>query len=107
MARPTIEEVRAYLKVPESALSDPDLIRMYAASIGVQDRRCRTPADDVNFPDALGQALLRRVQRQVAGRNLPLGMVGVDASEFGPSRIPVLDALIAELEAPFRKVVFG
>jgi hypothetical protein len=59
------------------------------------------------YPDALAQALLRRIQREVAARNLPLGMVGLDASEYGPTRLPYLDALVEEHERAFRRVVLA
>lgn len=108
---PTVEEVRAYLRVPATALSDEDLARMYAGEVEVQGRRCRweTPAGeqpDDTRPDALAQALLRRTQREVAARNLPLGVLG-DAGEFGPQRIPFLDSVVEKLEGPWRVVVFG
>jgi hypothetical protein len=54
----------------------------------------------------LNQAFLRRIQREVAGRNLPLGLVGIDA-EYGASRIPTLDTLIEDAERPYRKQVLA
>lgn len=109
---PTLAEVRAYLKLPATALSDEDLARIYGAEIEVQGRKCRwdTPdGDDPNTtrPDALAQSLLRRTQREVAARNLPLGVLGTDAGEFGPQRIPFLDSVVEKLEGPWRVVVFG
>jgi hypothetical protein len=58
-----------------------------------------------NYPAALYQALLRRVQREVAARNLPLGMVGLDAAEYGPARLPALDALVEDHERAYRRQV--
>lgn len=60
-----------------------------------------------SYPPALFQAFLRRVQREVAARNLPLGMVGLDASEYGPERLPFYDALVEEHERAFRRVVLA
>lgn len=103
-------EVRAYIGVPATTLSDEDLERIYNTCDTEQSMRCRYPSDDNGdpvYPDALGQAFLRRVQREVSAKNLPLGMVGVDASEYGPQRLPFLDALIEENERPFRKQVVG
>ena len=91
--------VRAYLKVPATTLSDADLQRMLDASADDQAARC---AWSDPYPDALAQALLRRVQREVAARNLPLGMVGLDAAEYGPQRLPYLDSVVEEHERAYR-----
>jgi len=85
---------------------------MLAASLSDQMARCRwgtpeapNPADP--YPEALHMALLRRVQREVAARNLPLGMVGLDASEYGPTRLPFLDSLVEEHERAYRVQVLA
>jgi hypothetical protein len=102
--------VREYLRVPATALSDADLQRMLDGCADDQGRRCdwgqaaEPPGD---YPDTLAQALLRRVQREVAARNLPLGMVGLDAAEYGPQRLPVFDALVEEHERGYRRVVLA
>lgn len=107
MAIPTMEEVRAYIGVPATALSDEDLQRIYNACQTQQAKRCAIPDVPDGYPDALGQAFLRRVQREVSARNLPLGMVGVDAGEYGPQKLPFLDALVEENERPFRLQVLA
>lgn len=190
---PTLAQVRAYVHVPATVLSDEDLERMRAACLEDQTARCHWPglthnavaltvddmtvtvavrggtvgrayivswaagveesvtADDngdasaehtytepgpanvwvrdgetgetvgaaalvlpdqsasanVSYPDALAQALLRRIQREIAARNLPLGMVGLDAAEYGPQRLPTFDALIESHEHAFRRVVLA
>lgn len=96
---------RAYLQIPATALSDEDLTRMLESARGDQAARCSWEGTDP--PPALDQALLRRVQREAAARNLPLGMVGLDASEYGPQRLPYLDSLVEEHERPYRNVVLG
>jgi hypothetical protein len=111
MAAPLdLETVRDYLGVPTTALSDADLTRMLNASADNQAKRCRWGQDDdpvAPYPDALAQALLRRVQREVAARNLPLGMVGLDAAEYGPQRLPYLDALVEDHERAYRRQVLA
>lgn len=102
MAKPDLATVRSYLQVPATVLTDEDLARMLATAEADQAARCTIPDP---YPDALGQALLRRVQREVAARNLPLGMVGLDASEYGPERLPSFDALVEEHERAYRLVV--
>lgn len=104
--------VRAYVQVPATALSDEDLQRMIDASSDDQAQRCAWPEVDdagqpLDRPAALDQALLRRVQREIAARNLPLGMVGLDASEYGPERLPYFDALVEEHERAYRRQVLA
>ena len=95
---------RAYLAIPATALSDEDLTRMVGACTADQAERCNVPAGDT---PALDMALLRRVQREVAAKNLPLVMVGLDASEYGPARLPFLDSLVEEHERAYRKTVLA
>lgn len=108
---PTLEEVRVYLDLPEGVLSEDDLGRMWDAARSEQANACRTPVDgdgaplpDAAWPATLVQALLRRVQRMTATRNLPLGYASPDG-QFGPARLLNYDAIIEELEGPYRKVV--
>ena len=106
-ARPTLAEIRAAIGVPATAVPDIDLRRIYDAEIANQAARCAVGADPVNdTPAPLAQSLVRRVQREVAARNLPLGMVGID-SEYGAQRLPSADALIDELERPYRLSVLA
>jgi hypothetical protein len=109
--RPTLAEVRTYIGVPATVLADEDLERIYNAADESQRKRCNgfvdldgVPVDDL--PDPLNQAFLRRVQREVAARNLPLGMVGIDA-EYGAQRLPMSDSLVDDAERPYRKQVVG
>lgn len=102
---PTLDEVRAYLKVPAAQLSDEDLERMRGAAMDDQTARCAWP--EGAYPYALAQALLRRIQREAAARNLPLGMVGLDASEYGPTALPYLDSLVEEHERAWRRQVLA
>lgn len=54
------------------------------------------------YPAALSRACLRRCQRQIAAKNLPLGVIGQDGAEFGPLTVPSWDAEIRRLEASYR-----
>lgn len=148
MGYPTLEQVRAYIKVPVTVLTDDELTLMLSAAKSDQLARCtwgnvpgqvsglgtaRLPRpwwvvahnsrqdptqvaaaapgaradEEATYPDALAMALLRRVQREVAARNLPLGMVGLDASEYGPTRVPYFDAQIEMHEHPYRRQVLA
>jgi hypothetical protein len=55
----------------------------------------------------LAQALYRRVGREVAGKGVPLGLVGDPASESGALMLATFDAEVERLEGPARMVVFG
>jgi hypothetical protein len=107
---PDLDTVRGYIRVPASSLSDDDLDRMRLACLEDQSARCTWPGEDdsdtTTYPDALAQALLRRVQREVAARNLPLGMVGLEA-EYGPANIPAYDALVEHHEMQYRRQVLA
>jgi hypothetical protein len=109
---PDLATVREYLHVPATILSDEDLERMRIAALTDQLARCAWPGMDdevapAPYPDALSQGLLRRIQREAAAKNLPLGMVGLDGGEYGPQRLPAWDALITEHEHAFRIQVVG
>ena len=107
---PDMADVRAYIRVPATSLPDADLTRMMISAATDQTARCNTDLgrdpDTGAVNESLAQAFLRRVQREVAGRNLPLGMVGVDSSEYGPTRIAA-DNLIDEHERPFVRAVLA
>jgi hypothetical protein len=100
---PTIADVRAWLQVPVSAVTDDQMTLVLEAETVLQARACRVvDGDQAN----LTQALYRRVGRTVAARGVPLGLLGADA-EFGPTRLARWDAEIERLEGPDRILVFG
>lgn len=111
MPVPDLAAVREYVHVPATILPDVDLERMRITALTDQLARCAWPGMDSDpasdYPDALAQAMLRRVQRECAAKNLPLGMVGLDGGEYGPESLPNFDALIAEHEKAFRRQVVG
>lgn len=73
---------------------------IYEAELADQARRCRVDP----YNDALAGALLRRVQRALAMRNLPLGVLQDDS---GSTRLGSTDPEVRRLEAPYRKVTIG
>jgi len=107
---PDLSDVRAYIRVPATSLPDPDLQRMMTTAATDQTARCNTDIgrdpDSGKVNASLEQAFYRRVQREVAGRNLPLGMVGVDSAEYGPTRIAA-DNLIDEHERAYVRGVLA
>jgi len=108
---PDLATVREYIRVPATVISDDDLERMRMACLTDQVARCSWPGQDDpasdEYPDTLAQALLRRIQRECAAKNLPLGMVGLDGGEFGPQNLPAFDALITEHEKAYRRQVLA
>lgn len=111
---PTSSEVRAWVQVPASAISDADLDQILAAELAIQARICRLPVDpdpdtggEASYPDALSRAILRRCQREIAAKALPLGILGSEGAEYGPMVLRSWDAEISRLEASYRQVVIA
>jgi hypothetical protein len=99
--------LRTWLGLPATAMDDEALAQVVAAEEALQDAACTFPTDGAgNRPPHLIQALYRRVGREVAAKNVPLGALGVD-SEQGPSTMAKWDAEIERLEGPSRRWVFG
>lgn len=97
-------DVRLWIGVPATVLTDAQLDDVIAAETSAQAAICTVADATVAEPD-LSQALLRRIGRAVAARNLPTGLV--PGSEFGLMRLPGVDAEIERYEAPHRKTVMG
>lgn len=109
MAVPTVGEVRAWCQIASTSLTDVQLTQVMDGELDQQQLYCRWSGspDPATYPAALAQALYRRVGRQVAGRGVPLGLVGDPASEAGAQRLATFDAEVERLEGPYRMVVFG
>jgi hypothetical protein len=97
---PTLDQIRAWIKVPATAIPDDQLQQVVDAEAGIQARLCRIPTD--TYPPELCQALYRRVQRHIAAKAVALGLVGLDQTEYGPVRVPGYDAEVNRLEASLR-----
>jgi hypothetical protein len=109
---PTSSEVRSWVQVPATAIPDADLDQILAAELAIQARTCRLPVDpdpvtggEAEYPAALSRAVLRRCQREIAAKALPLGIS--DGGEFGPMLLRSWDAEISRLEASYRQVVIA
>jgi hypothetical protein len=105
MINPSVDEVRAWVQVPATAVSDPQMQQVIDAEVALQCVACRVPRDAIVVPE-LTQAIYRRVGRHIAARGVPLGLMGADA-EYGPTRLARWDAEIERLEGTRRVVVFG
>lgn len=100
----TLAEVRAFIQVPISALSDDQLQVLLDGETANQARMCRV--DPVIIEPTLDEALQRRVARAVAARGVPLGLLG-DSGEYGPVAMRRFDGEIERIEQPWRRFVFG
>jgi hypothetical protein len=69
----------------------------YTAEAADQARRCRSVVGDSVGVEALGGALVRRVQRALEMRNVPLGVV---MDETGGTRVGTTDPEVRRLEGP-------
>lgn len=102
---PDLTAVKAYLG--DSSYTDDEITSALNAEIAAQQRVCRVPEADGAYPDDLGQALMRRVSRNLAMKALPLGLQTA-MSEAAVATIKVgSDSEVRRLEAPWRKVVVG
>lgn len=97
----SLDDVKAYIGT--SAATDPNLADALAAEYAAQAARCRTGL----YTADLRQALLRRVQCNIARRSLPLGMTLGDNDAGTSSYVPGQDPEVRRLEAPYRRMVVG
>jgi hypothetical protein len=101
---PTLEDARAWIGLTTAQVSDPDLSAILDAEQIVQARLCSLPDDTYGtavYPVPLARALLRRVQCHLARKNLPLGMIGGDATEWSPVSLTSWDAEVQRLESSY------
>lgn len=104
MPVPTEQEVTDYLG--DTSATEEEITDAYAAEKAAQAARCRVPADADAWPADLGQALKRRVARNLALRGLPIAVLQSDA-EGGPTVLPGSDPEVRRLEAPHRRLTVG
>lgn len=106
MPRPVLSDVKTYLGEAAARWSDPELQAALDTETQAQIETCRIPTDPFNdvYPVTLGEALKRRVQRNLALRALPLAVLQGDA-QGGGMYLPSKDVEVRRLEAPYRKLV--
>ena len=103
MGFPTLAEIRAWIQVPVSALSDAQLQHVVDAEARLQASECAVPAFSSDYPDELTQALYRRVAHHAALRGLPLGIIS--DVEAAPMQASAWDSEVRRLEGPWRQMV--
>lgn len=111
---PDVAEVRDWCGVTTSTITDEDLSKIREAELAVQSRLLDIPDDpdpatgaEATYPAPLVTALLRRCQRAVAAKQVPLGMVGDSAGEYGATYLRSWDPEIERLENPYRLPVIA
>jgi hypothetical protein len=104
--RPTLTELKTYLGEAAARWSDPELQSALDVETQAQTEVCRIPTDPFTdiYPATLGEALKRRVQRNLALRSLPLAVLQSDA-QGGGMYLPGRDVEVRRLEARYRKLV--
>lgn len=93
----TVLTVRAYLGAAAAQWDDDELSSALAAENNDQATKCRIPTVR---PEALDEALKRRVARNLAMRKVPLGIA---ASEIEATQVRAMDPEIKRFEAPYRR----
>lgn len=100
---PNAEDCATYMGADAASWSAPEIADALLVEAGAQRDRCRVGAA---YPDPLRGALLRRVQRNLAMRRLPLAMPTGDA-DAGAGVLPGRDPEVRRLEAPYRRLPIG
>lgn len=109
---PNLAAVKAYLGT-EHSWSDTEVEEARLAELGNQLAVCRVPVDPdpqapLPYPADLDEALCRRVAHNLALRRLPLGVqANFSDTSVATNRVGGLDAEVARLEGPWRKVLLG
>ena len=98
---PTVTDVRAWTSVTVQSLSDAQVQQILDTENALQAAACKWGDE---YPPNLAQAILRRCAREIAGRQLPLGLTADTTGEYAPVRLPAYDVEIERLEAPFRVI---
>lgn len=102
---PTLAVVRAYLaSTGDTSFTDADISAVLASETAAQAIACRVPAA---YPADLGEALCRRVARNLAARSVPVASFSAFEGGGTVTRVPQRDAEVARLEAPYRRLVVG
>jgi hypothetical protein len=97
---PTADEVRVRFGLPVEVVPEEELDDVLAQESDAQAKSCRI--DPYGYD--LRGAIFRRVQRALAAKGVPLGVL---ADEFGSSPLVSTDAEITRLEGPYQKFNIG
>ena len=96
---PSLAEIRAWLRVPATILSDEQL-EVIAGAEQTQQAELVWSADELEAPADVVAAFYRRCARHAAAKNIPLGILGSDA-EYGAVRLSRWESEVERLEAAY------
>jgi hypothetical protein len=99
---PDVAAVTLYLG--DTSWSSAEISSALTAEAAAQRARCRIPAV---YPADLAEALKRRVARNLAARAVPVATFTSFDGQATSTRVPMLDAEIVRLEAPYRRRKVG
>lgn len=102
---PDLTAAKAYLGPSAAGFGDDQISAALATETLAQKSVCRVPLDqdeNESYPADLAEALLRRVARNLAVRNVPLGVQTTPLGEV--LRFSSSDPETRRLEAPYRRV---
>lgn len=94
---PTVDEIRAWLRVAATVLPDEQLAVIAGAE---QRQQTQLAWADVDAPDDVIAAFYRRCARHAAAKAIPLGILGADA-EYGAVRLSRWESEVERLEAAY------
>jgi hypothetical protein len=97
----TVGQLRVYLG--DVSDTDSTLLEALAAERVAQADRCRVD----RYTEALREALMRRVARNLAARRVPVATFTSFEGGGTSTRVPSTDAEIARLEGPYRRWPVG
>jgi hypothetical protein len=95
---PTLADVRTYLG--DTSVSTGEIQNALDAEAAAQRARCSVPPV---YSADLAEALKRRVARNLAARAVPVASFSSFEGGGTITRVPMLDAEIVRLEAPYRR----
>jgi len=102
-ARVTLEDVVAYLG-DDNSYSQAEVQGALEAEQAAQARRCAIPVD---YPADLGEAIKRRVARNLAARSVPVASWTSFEGGGTASRVTKYDAEVVRLESPYLRLISG
>ncbi len=102
---PDYAAVKKYLdSVGETSYEADDIQGALTAESAAQRRACKIPD---NYPPDLGEALCRRVARNLAARQVPIAQITSFDGGQQVSRVPAWDNEVRRLEGPYLKAVLA
>lgn len=102
---PDLAAVKNYLdSTGDTSFEDDDIQDALTAETAAQRKACKIPD---TYPPDLGEALCRRVARNLAARQVPIAQITSFEGGQQVSRVPAWDSEVRRLEGPYLKAVLA